>query len=388
MAMLIRLAGIDDAAAISELIRPLAARYIAHELSAEGAKNLLGSMTPDAIERCFRSNYRYHVAEGQGEVVGVVATRDNHHLFHLFVAESHQRRGLAKRLWAVAKQACLDAGGSGAFTVNSSQFALGVYKKLGFVEASPPVEQNGVVFVPMRSAQVVPWGRSFDEYVRMFALTEDDLKRSILGCADGPAAFNAELTRRGGQIVSCDPLYAHSSDEIEARIRHCFETILEQTRLNADGFVWSSEIPDVDALGKVRMTAMRRFLDDFPDGKDSGRYVAAELPKLAFHDAEFELALCSHFLFLYNSTGRDFHTQSVIELARVAREVRIFPLLQLDGRKSPHLPDVIEKMNSLGHVTELVPVPYEFQRGANEMLRVVRRAKLRTSSSEGAKTGG
>jgi len=44
----------------------------------------------------------------------------------------------------------------------------------------------------------VPWGRSFDEYVAMFALSDDDLQRRLLGCADGPASFNCELTRRGG----------------------------------------------------------------------------------------------------------------------------------------------------------------------------------------------
>jgi hypothetical protein len=38
---------------------------------------------------------------------------------------------------------------------------------------------------------VVPWGRSFDEYVAMFALSEEDLGRRVLGCADGPASFNA-----------------------------------------------------------------------------------------------------------------------------------------------------------------------------------------------------
>jgi hypothetical protein len=44
--------------------------------------------------------------------------------------------------------------------------------------------------------QVVPWGRSFDEYVRTFALGEAELGLTILGCADGPANFNAEAARR------------------------------------------------------------------------------------------------------------------------------------------------------------------------------------------------
>ncbi|MEM6717567.1 MAG: SAM-dependent methyltransferase, partial [Cyanobacteria bacterium P01_C01_bin.147] len=41
---------------------------------------------------------------------------------------------------------------------------------------------------------IVPWGRSYAEYVAMFNLTEADLAGRILGCADGPAAFNAVMT--------------------------------------------------------------------------------------------------------------------------------------------------------------------------------------------------
>lgn len=64
--------------------------------------------------------------------------------------------------------------------------------------------------------QVVPWGRSYDEYVAMFALDDADLQRRILGCGDGPASFNAVLSRRGGNVVSVDPLYQYSGGEIRS----------------------------------------------------------------------------------------------------------------------------------------------------------------------------
>lgn len=41
--------------------------------------------------------------------------------------------------------------------------------------------------------KVVPWGRSYDEYVSMFDLSGADLGVRILGCGDGPAEFNAAL---------------------------------------------------------------------------------------------------------------------------------------------------------------------------------------------------
>jgi hypothetical protein len=45
---------------------------------------------------------------------------------------------------------------------------------------------------------LVPWGRRLSEYTRIFQLTSEQLRQRILGCADGPSSFNAEITRRGG----------------------------------------------------------------------------------------------------------------------------------------------------------------------------------------------
>jgi hypothetical protein len=98
---------------------------------------------------------------------------------------------------------------------------------------------------------VVPWGRSFDEYRRMFALSDHDLNGRILGCADGPAAFNAEATRRGARVVSCDPLYAFTADEIRGRIAATAHDIIEQTKHNRDEFVWD-EITSIEHLRRLR----------------------------------------------------------------------------------------------------------------------------------------
>jgi hypothetical protein len=37
-------------------------------------------------------------------------------------------------------------------------------------------------------SDVVPWGRSYDEYLRMFGLGDAELRPGILGCADGRRA--------------------------------------------------------------------------------------------------------------------------------------------------------------------------------------------------------
>ena len=133
--MKIRLATVDDAPRISSLIRDLAKEFIAHEFSEEGANVLLGSMDEPSIRGYIESGYRYHIAEEGSGLAGVVAVRDNSHLYHLFVSEHFQGQGLARRLWEVAKTASLSAGNPGLFTVNSSRYAVGMYENFGFVRA-------------------------------------------------------------------------------------------------------------------------------------------------------------------------------------------------------------------------------------------------------------
>lgn len=204
----------------------------------------------------------------------------------------------------------------------------------------------------------------------MFSLTDADLEGRILGCADGPASFNAEATREGKCVISCDPLYRYSGHEIRGRIDAVYPEMLEQTRLNLQEFVWQ-EFVSVDDVGRVRMAAMEDFLNDYPIGREQGRYVDAELPSLPFETESFDLVLCSHFLFLYtDQLSEDFHIDAISEMARVSNEVRVFPLLAMRGIPSRHLSSVTARLKDLGLSVGIERVPYEFVRGANEMMRI------------------
>ena len=220
--------------------------------------------------------------------------------------------------------------------------------------------------------RVVPWGRSLAEYRRMFALTKKQFRMRILGCADGPASFNAEATALGANVVSVDPIYALSQSEIRHRIQVTYPELMEQTRQNYSEFVWS-EISSVEELGRLRMESMTRFLDDYDAGRKCGRYLLAELPTLPFADQAFELALCSHFLFLYSSQfSLKFHMDSIVELCRVASEVRIFPLFEFGSVASRHVTPITDGLRCLGHSVTIETVNYQFQRGANQMMRIAR----------------
>ena len=117
---------------------------------------------------------------------------------------------------------------------------------------------------------------------------------------------------------------------------------------------------------------MDEFLADYPLGLEERRYLAASLPSLPFADACFDIALCSHFLFLYSEQHDiDFHVAAINELRRTSGEVRIFPLLELGAEPSRHLAAVTAELERQGRSVQRVRVPYEFQVNGNEMLRVV-----------------
>lgn len=225
----------------------------------------------------------------------------------------------------------------------------------------------------MTLTEIVPWGRSLAEYRAMFGLTDAELAGRLLGVGDGPASFNAELTADGGRVVSIDPIYNFSANDIRQRVEQTYETIVEQVRQDADKYVWTT-FRDADDLGNHRLAAMERFLTDYPTGIAQGRYVPAALPKLGtFADNSFKLALVSHLLFLYSEQlSRSFHIDSVMELLRVADAVRIFPLLTLAGNESPYIDAVIDHVTRAGYTVELPRVAYEFQQGGQQMMLIRR----------------
>lgn len=147
---------------------------------------------------------------------------------------------------------------------------------------------------------------------------------------------------------------------------------MEQARLNSGNFVWD-RIKNVDELGDVRMRAMKKFIKDYEKGLEEGRYIPEQLPLLPFYDGAFDIALSSHFLFLYSGhLDFAFHLKSIREMCRVAREARIFPLVDLDIKPSPYVGQIMEVLAKEGYEVVIEKVDYEFQRGADRMLKVRR----------------
>ncbi|WP_245940028.1 SAM-dependent methyltransferase [Stenomitos frigidus] len=222
----------------------------------------------------------------------------------------------------------------------------------------------------MKLETVVPFGRSLDEYIKMFNLTDADLTKRILGVGDGPASFNAEATKLGYTATSIDPLYQFSGAEILSRFNAVVDDIIEQVRTSPNDWVWMYH-QSPDDLRQNRVHAIQTFLNDYGAGKADGRYRIDALPHLTLPDQAYDLAVCSHFLFLYSEQlDYSFHLESIQELLRVSREVRIFPLLTLMRQRSPYLDPILQTLGEQGYFLAIKKVPYELQKGGNEMLAI------------------
>ncbi len=214
---------------------------------------------------------------------------------------------------------------------------------------------------------VVPWGRNLNEYTMMFKLGEENLSKKIAGFGDGLASFNYEAKQKGYFVTSFDPIYQFSKSELQQRIEEVRVTVMQQIKENMNNYNWTN-IKNLDELENVRMFAMRLFLSDYECGKSENRYICHTLPeKLPYEDNTFDIGLSSHFLLMYTALGYDFHIQAMMEMLRVCKEIRIFPIVDLDANKTDLITNVISYFKKR-YDTEICETHYEFQKGDNKLL--------------------
>ena len=146
MLVSIRKAKVGDALAIKALISSLSHFYLDNKKSPI-PDWFLKTLDISEFERRLSNDWFAHFVyiEG-GEIVGYIAMRGESHLFHLFVAEDQQGRGISKALW----KHVISGLKSKVFTLRSSIYAVPVYKRFGFVESGPVELKEGIRFQPMK----------------------------------------------------------------------------------------------------------------------------------------------------------------------------------------------------------------------------------------------
>lgn len=203
----------------------------------------------------------------------------------------------------------------------------------------------------------------------MFGLGPTELSGRVLDCSAGAAGFVAQAATGGCRATAADPSYVLTRQELAEAGRRDLDRGNAIAGEHPDRFRW-------DWYGKparreaLRKRALAQFLLDFE--QHPSRYIAAQLPQLPFRDGAFDLAICSHLLFTWADVlGQEWHRAALCELARVGREVRVFPtVLQGAGAAVPFWDPLMAQLADAGLTTELRRVDYSFQVGADQMLVV------------------
>ncbi|GKU80691.1 SAM-dependent methyltransferase [Niallia sp. NCCP-28] len=227
--------------------------------------------------------------------------------------------------------------------------------------------------------RIVFIGRSYEEYKDMFNLSDEELAgKKILDCPAGACSFTAIANSKGLNSTAADIAYDHSEDALYHKGLKDIQHAVEQMKTAKNNYVWKY-FSDMEALHKHRLQALA---DSTADRKKSpNKYIPAALPSLPFSDNEFDVILSAHFLFMYDDRlDETFHFQTIKEFLRVARqEIRIFPLVDLKGKRSIYLDKVIEDLKNKGFTLEEVNVNYEFQENANTMLVIKKNEHAKSS---------
>ncbi|MDR0270706.1 SAM-dependent methyltransferase [Paenibacillus sp.] len=227
---------------------------------------------------------------------------------------------------------------------------------------------NDLVPAERRLDRIVFIGRTYDEYMRLFDLSEGAIAgRNILDCPAGACSFTAQAGKLGCHVTAADIAYYHDHEKLAAKGIQDIVHAMEHVETEKDRYHWT-EFRDVEDLRAERTKALQECTKDMRIHPD--RYVPVTLPSLPFKAGQFDLTLSAHFMFTYaDRLDAEFHESTLRELFRVTREeVRIFPLVDQSGRRSEHVDHLIMFAHGERWVAEIKAVPYLFQRNADQVL--------------------
>ena len=117
-------------------------QYEAHDYPKEGIETFRRFL---ADREKIEALEMYGSYEGD-ELTGMIAMgNEGEQVTLFFVDGKHQRRGVGRKLF----EAALSRSSSETITVNSSAFAVGIYRRLGFTAVAEEQTSNGLRYTPM-----------------------------------------------------------------------------------------------------------------------------------------------------------------------------------------------------------------------------------------------
>jgi SAM-dependent methyltransferase len=213
-------------------------------------------------------------------------------------------------------------------------------------------------------------GRTFEEYAAFFAFDAASMRNMrVLDCPSGASSFVATAKSYGIVAKGCDILYRYDLAALFLQGEKSIEKIYADTSWMAENnFAFYHSI---ERHKEHRKGALELFYTDY----NTEDYHFTELPRLPYKDESFDLILSSHLLFVYDDKlDLAFHEATITEMLRVAKEVRIFPLVDYKNSHadkaqnlSPFAYEIAKKFGG-----EILKVDFEFQKNAGYMMRIRR----------------
>jgi len=138
-----------DANAISALIHLLSHHFLARPDGPETAA-FFAATNAESIAKYIEDPARlYLVAKSPEGLLGFISLKERKRISQFFVHPACQRQGIGSALWKAALAESLASQGAD-LTVDSSQYAVNIYRRFGFSPEGPATQAGGVVYIPMR----------------------------------------------------------------------------------------------------------------------------------------------------------------------------------------------------------------------------------------------
>ena len=150
--VMIKEIGKNDLKQALDLVNKVFSEFVAADYSEQGRKSFADYLKTkyDEVSADLQTGYKklwgYYE---NGEVAGVIASKDKSHIALLFVDKQHHRKGIARKLLDTMLADVKNNTEITKITVNSSPYAVGIYERLGFEKTDEQQEKDGIIYIPM-----------------------------------------------------------------------------------------------------------------------------------------------------------------------------------------------------------------------------------------------
>lgn len=140
----IDLATQTDLLDIHKLIKQIFLEEKLTKITAQGYNNFLEFITCNSLKQRLAAGSKIWLYKTNIELIGILEINSKNHILLYFVKKKYRGQKIGKMLFNHARSYV-----SGKITANSTDYALPIYLKLGFIQTGPAVNRGGIIVSPV-----------------------------------------------------------------------------------------------------------------------------------------------------------------------------------------------------------------------------------------------